>query len=150
MSLAVKMITWVGGLALLMATFVDTIAVVGRNIGLPLTGSIEVMQALIVLSAGLGLVIATLEGAHARVRLVVDRLEPDARSLADRVSNLLTMLFLLAMLAGSVWIAIDLWDAHEQSEWLEIPWAAMRMVANACLLICTLILGLRVIRGERG
>jgi TRAP-type transport system small permease protein len=142
-------VIWIGGLALLAATLVDTVAVIGRNVGLPFTGSIEVMQALVVLAGGLGIVIATLERSHARVRLVVDRLSPRARDMADRMSNFLTMSFLLALLAGSGWLAIDLWHGHEQSEWLGIPWAAMRMVANGCLLASAAILAWRVIKGDR-
>lgn len=144
-----KIVIWIGGLALLAATLVDTVAVIGRNVGLPFTGSIEVMQALVLVSGGLGIVIATLEQSHARVRLVVDRLPPRARELADRLSNLMTMAFLVLLLVGSGWLALDLWHGHEQSEWLGIPWSAMRMVANGCLLAAAAIVGWRVIRGER-
>ncbi len=149
MSMVWKIVIWIGGLALLAATLVDTVAVIGRNVGLPFTGSIEVMQALVLVSGGLGIVIATLEQSHARVRLVVDRLPPRARELADRLSNLMTMAFLVLLLVGSGWLALDLWYGHEQSEWLGIPWAAMRMVANGCLLAAAAIVGWRVIRGER-
>lgn len=140
---------WVGGCALLGATLVDTVAVIGRNVGLPFTGSIEVMQALVLLSGGLGLVIATLHQTHAQVRLVVDRLNPVARNVADRLSDLMTFLFLLALLVGSGWLALDLWDGHEQSEWLQIPWAALRMIANACLLAAAGIVLVRVFKGHR-
>lgn len=149
MSMAWRIVIWIGGLALLAATLVDTVAVIGRNVGLPFTGSIEVMQALVLLSGGLGIVIATLEQSHARVRLVVDRLSPRAREVADRFSNFMTLAFLVLLLVGSGWLAVDLWHGYEQSEWLGIPWAAMRMVANGCLLAAAAIVGWRVLRGER-
>ena len=40
-----KMIlTWIGGAALLAAMSIDTLAVIGRYIGLPLRGSIELIE----------------------------------------------------------------------------------------------------------
>lgn len=136
-----------GGLALLAATAIDTVAVIGRNIGLPLTGSIELMQAAVLVSGGIGLVIATTEQSHARVRLLVDKLSPTWRALANRLSDTLTLLFFLALLTGSVWLSADLWDAHEQSEVIGVPWRLLRLIANACLLATSVLLLLRIVRG---
>lgn len=138
-----------GGVALLAAAAIDTIAVIGRNIGLPLTGSIEAMQAAVVISGGIGLIIATIEQSHARVRLVVDRLTPEWRVWADRASDVLTLIFVVALLAGSIWLAADLWHAHEQSELLGIPWRLLRMVANGSLLAVSVILVWRIAQKAR-
>lgn len=140
---------WIGGIALLAATAIDSLAVIGRHVGLPLGGSIELMQAAVLVSGGLGIVIATLDDVHARVRLVVERLPARWRRVADRTSNFLSLLFILALLVGSVWIAIDLRGGHEESELLGVPWWALRMVANVCLLSAVAILGWRVIRRAR-
>ncbi|WP_126174142.1 TRAP transporter small permease [Altericroceibacterium xinjiangense] len=137
-----------GGVALLAATAIDTLAVIGRNIGLPLTGSIELMQAAVLVSGALGLVIATTEQSHARVRLVVDRLPANWRALADRLSNVLSLIFFVALFAGSVWLSIDLWDAHEQSELLGLSWRLLRLFANVCLLAICLLLMFRIVRGR--
>jgi TRAP-type C4-dicarboxylate transport system permease small subunit len=136
---------WVGGLALLAATLIDTLAVIGRHIGMPLTGSIELMQAAILVSGSLGLVIATGEQMHARVRLVIDRLGERWRSGADIASDVLTLVFFLAMLTGSAWLAADLWAGHEQSELLGVSWRALRLAANASLLAACAILAWRLV-----
>ena len=141
-------IIWIGGLALLMATLIDTIAVIGRHVGLPLTGSIELMQAAILVSGGIALLVATLDSAHARVRLLVDRLPDGARQVADRVSHDLSLAFFLFLLAGSAWIAWDLRDGHEQSELLGVPWALLRLTALACLFATSLVLGYRILRKQ--
>lgn len=140
---------WIGGLALLAATLIDTIAVIGRHVGLPLTGSIELMQAAVLVSSSIGIVVATLESSHARVRLLVDRLRLPMRAVADRLSDGFTLIFLLCVLAGSLWLAMDLWDGNEQSELLGVPWAALRLIANLCLLTAAAILAKRVIRGTQ-
>lgn len=149
MTNATKLAIWVGGVALLAATLIDTAAVIGRHIGFPLTGSIELMQAAVLVSGSMGLVIATIERSHARVHLLVDRLGTSWRHLADRVSDALTFLFCAALLAGSVWLSIDLWDAHEQSELLGLPWRLLRLIANLALLSVCLILLWRIVRRVR-
>lgn len=143
------LLIWIGGIALLAATFIDTIAVIGRHVGLPLIGSIELMQAAVLVSSSIGIVVATLDNSHARVRLLVDRLQAPMRLIADRFSDGLTLVFLVGVLAGSVWLAIDLWDGHEQSEMLGVPWDVLRLIANLSLLTAAAILALRVVRKTR-
>ena len=149
MSLAMRMIVLIGGLALLAATTVDTLAVIGRHVGLPIPGSIEMMQAIVLVSGIVAILVATVESSHARVKLVVNRLPPHLREVADRLSDLLTLAFIAALLVGSGWIAWDLRDAHEQSELLGIPWMALRIVAGVVLLACCGVLGSRVISPQR-
>ena len=148
MSRTKTLVIWIGGLALLAATLVDTFAVIGRHVGLPLHGSIELMQAIVLVSGSVGLVVATWDLSHARVRIVVERLSPAARRVADLFSDLLTLAFVLALLAGSVWIMADLWDGHEQSELIGVPWLALRLIANVCLLACAVLLTLRLFRRD--
>ena len=148
MSVPLRLIIWTGGLALLAATAIDTFAVIGRHVGLPVPGSIEMMQAVVLVSGVIAMLVATIENAHARVKLVVDRLSPARRAVADRFSNLLTLLFFAALLAGSSWIAWDLRNAYEQSELLGIPWLALRVIAGLVLLATCAVLALRVIRGS--
>ena len=148
MSVPLRLIIWTGGLALLAATAIDTFAVIGRHVGMPVPGSIEMMQAVVLVSGVIAMLVATIENAHARVKLVVDRLVPARRALADRLSNMLTLLFFAALLAGSSWIAWDLRDAYEQSELLGIPWLALRIIAGLVLLATCAVLAWRVIRGS--
>lgn len=136
---------WGGGAALLAATAIDTVAVIGRHVGIPVAGSIEMMQVAVLIAGSIGLLIATLDRAHARVKLLSDRLSPLWRDRAERLSDLITLLFVLALLAGSVWLAADLWGGHEQSELLGIPWSVLRAIANICLLVVAVILAWRVV-----
>lgn len=134
-----RAIIWIGGLALLAGTFIDTISVIGRHVGLPFRGSIELMQMLVLVSGGTSILVATLWQQHARVRLLVDRLSPKLRSLADRFSDFASALFFIALLAGSIWLSADLWNGFEQSELLGISWRWMRLFANICLGVAALV-----------
>lgn len=131
-----KMIlTWIGGAALLAAMSIDTLAVIGRYIGLPLRGSIELIEPMVLVSGSVGLVFATLAANHAKVRLLVERLNESTRNRLDRFWELSSLLFFLCLLAGSVWIAADLWNGHEVSELIGVPWRVLRMFANLCLVV---------------
>jgi len=135
-----KTITLIGGLALLAATGIDAIAVIGRHVGLPVRGSIELVQVAVLVAGSLALLVATLERSHAKVHLLVDRMSATARDLIERISTVMGAAFFAALLAGSIWLMVDLWQGHEQSEILGISWRAMRLFANAVLLTIVLAL----------
>jgi hypothetical protein len=120
---------WAGGIALLAATLIDTVSVIGRQVGFAVHGAIEMIQAAVLVAGSVALVAASVAGNHARVRLVVERLG-NWRKGFEQASDLLTAVFLGALLTGSAWLAADLWHSHEVSELAGIPWRWLRMVAN--------------------
>ena len=141
-------LTWIGGAALLTAMSIDTLAVIGRYVGLPLRGSIELIQPMVLVSGSVGLVLATLAANHARVRLVIERLGASTRGMLKRLWEFSSLLFFLCLLAGSAWIAADLWNGHEVSELVGVPWRVLRLFANLCLLALCAI-SLRRLIGKR-
>jgi hypothetical protein len=141
MSALRSLMIWTGGAALLVATAIDTVAVIGRQVGYSVHGAIELIQAAVLVAGAVALVAATAARNHARVRVVVERLGK-ARIWAERSSELLTAVFLCALLAGSVWLSVDLWNSHEVSEVAGVPWRWMRLAANVAL-VAMLILTLR-------
>jgi len=124
-----RVLILVGGFALLGAMAVDTLAVIGRHTGIPLHGSIELVQAALLVSGIAAMVVATLAGSHATVRLIIDRTPPGLRLWMQRGSHVLAALFFIALLCGNVWIAADMWSGHEASELLGIPYRPLRIVA---------------------
>ena len=133
-----RLAVWTGGAALIAATATDTLAVIGRNVGLPVVGSIELVQAAVLVSGIFGLIFATAGDDHARVRILTDRLGR-GRALADVVGPLSMALFFAALLTGSVWLAADLWNGHERSEVLGVPWRVLRLIANLGLAACIVV-----------
>ena len=121
---------YLGAAALLFAVAVDAIAVIGRHIGKPLLGSIELMQAAILIAASAAIVSATMVDKHAVVHLLIDRLSPRMRLIMGRVhAALCAWCFFIALAAGSIWIALDLRGGNEESELLHIPYAPLRVVS---------------------
>jgi TRAP-type C4-dicarboxylate transport system permease small subunit len=130
-----------GGIGLLGAMLTDAIAVVGRHVGVPFTGSIELVQAFIVLGASSAIAYASLGATHAAVDLVFHRMPLSAQHLAHRLAALLGFLFVAALLAGSAWIAWEYRDAGERTEllgielkWLRLFWLACALIAAAAML----------------
>ncbi len=139
---------WIGGAALLIAMATDALAVLGRHIGRPLLGSLELVQAAILVAASTALVAATLAGKHASARLLLDRLRPAALARMERINAVLTLLFFAALAAAQIWIASDLWGSHEESELLHLPYAPLRLVAIAAALLGLAISARRAVRAR--
>jgi TRAP-type C4-dicarboxylate transport system permease small subunit len=140
-------LVWIGGGALLVAMVVDTLAMLGRQIEVPLLGAIEIVQAAVLVAAGGALVVAAVDGAHARVRLVLDRLPARWRARAQRLHAVAAALVYAALLAGSVWIAADLWDGHEESEVLRIPYRPLRVIIVVVLGVLVVQAATRAFKG---
>jgi TRAP-type C4-dicarboxylate transport system permease small subunit len=129
-----KWLFYLGGIALLFAMAVEAMAVLGRHIGIPLPGSIELVQAAILVAASAAMVSATLADKHARVRVVVDRLNCGPLVILKRVQAVVSALFFFSLAAGSIWIFMDLWGGYEESEVLHIPYAPLRIVCIVAVL----------------
>lgn len=119
----------VGGLALFLAMATDATAVIGRHVGLPLRGSIELVQAFVLVSGSLAMVLATVSGEHARVHLLVDRVPPRMQAVLRRFGLLCGALLFVALFVASVLIARDVWSGHEESELLHVPYRPLRILS---------------------
>jgi TRAP-type C4-dicarboxylate transport system permease small subunit len=137
-----------GAGGLLTMTAIETISVVGRHLGAPLLGALEVIRAAILLAACAAMVIATLADAHASVHLVLDRVPPRARHGLERFSALLSALFFAGLLTGSLWLASDFWSAHEESELLGIPFRPLRVLVSLSAGAIALLFLDRVLRSR--
>lgn len=138
------------GLPLLAAMLIEFAAVVARNAGWNLVGSIELVQAMILLSSSGAMVAATLSRAHAKVNLFSSRY----RGRAGRAMRILLAIgaaaFFLALATGSAWIAWDMRSAAEQSELLGLPYLPLRIVVTVATLLIALIYARRVITEVTG
>lgn len=122
---------YIGAAALVLATGIETIAVLGRHVGIPLLGALEIIQACILLMASAAMLSATMNSGHATVTLLTNRLSDGARCLLRAFANLLSALFFMGLTAGVLWLAVDTWNDHEQSEMLHIPFRPLRIVSLA-------------------
>jgi len=129
--------TWlvvIGGGPLLLVMLIEFVSVIGRNSGFIILGSIELVQAAILLSSASAIVMATLGRSHAKVRILLNRSSGKTAQLLKAFNALCGMLFFLALTIGGLWIALDMWGAQEQSELLGVPYLPLRCFAAVCTL----------------
>jgi TRAP-type C4-dicarboxylate transport system permease small subunit len=127
----------------------ETVAVLGRQFGKPLLGTVELMQAAILLAATSAMLCATISDAHARVTLLTERASPRWRCLLDAFSLALSVTFFVALAAGALWLAIDFWNAHEESELLHIPYKPLRVLSVIAALAIAIVLVWNFIRRRK-
>jgi TRAP-type C4-dicarboxylate transport system permease small subunit len=142
------LLVWVAGGALLLATATDTLAMLGRQLHQPLLGAIEIVQAAVLLASAGALLVVALEKGHARVHLLLNRLPHAPRALVERLHAVCAALFYLALLAGSAWMTVDLWNGHEESELLRLPYRPLRVVVVVTLLLLVVHSLRRIWRGD--
>jgi TRAP-type C4-dicarboxylate transport system permease small subunit len=119
---------YLGAGGLLFGMAVETIAVLGRHMGVPLSGSIELVQAAILMASSTAILSATLAQKHARVHILAERLKGSPRMWLHRIQAAFCALFFCALTVGSIWIFLDLRGGFEESEVLHIPYAPLRIV----------------------
>jgi TRAP-type C4-dicarboxylate transport system permease small subunit len=117
-----------GSIGLVVATASDFLAVAGRHLGFRLIGSIELVQAAVVLLASAAMLAVTIGRGHASVHMLTDRLRPDSRARLARFTALLNAAVFLLVAAGSAWIVIELWNGYEQTELLHLPLRWLRLL----------------------
>ena len=137
---------YVGAGALLIVMAVETVAVIGRRIGWPLLGAIEIIQAAILIAASAAAVSATLNQAHATVHLLTDRLPHNIKQWLLRFDSLLSALFFAGLTVATVWLAMDFWNAHEESELLHISFRPLRAVTALATAAIAIIFLYRAVR----
>lgn len=125
---------YVGAAGLLLAMGVEGVAVLGRHVGIPFLGALEIIQTAILLTATAAMVSATLNRAHASVTLLTERVSERTRLVLAKFSAFLSTLFFFALAAGSLWLTIDAWNEFEQSELLHISFRPLRVITLASVL----------------
>jgi TRAP-type C4-dicarboxylate transport system permease small subunit len=136
-----------GAAGLLGAMAIDATAVIGRHLGIPVLGSIELVESCVVLMASASLVGTTLERGHASVHILTQQLGAAASARFARISDVLSATFFAALAIGSAIIARDLWGGDERTELLGLPLAPLRWLWCAS---ATGIVGLFIASAVRG
>ena len=121
---------YAGSAGLLCMMLVEAAAVIGRHVGIPVTGALEIVQAAIVPAACAGMLIATLRGAHAAVHMLTERLPAATRRALELGSACLAASFFAARCGGAAWLAAEYWNSFEQSEVLHLPFRPLRLMVT--------------------
>ncbi len=138
----------IGGGALLTAMMIDTLAVIGRHTGIPLLGSIELVQVLVGVAGAMSIVAATLHGSHAVVRILTSRLSAGSALPLRRLNLAASALFFVALAAGSLWVGSELWHSQEESELWQVPYKPLRLLISSAMVATAALFVRAAWRGE--
>lgn len=141
---------YIGAGGLVLAMGVETLAVLGRHVGIPLLGALEIIQACILLMASAAMLSATMHRGHATVTLLTHRLGDGPRRVLHAFANLLSALFFVGLAAGVLWLTVETWNDYEQSELLHIPFRPLRMVSLVAAVAIALVFLRDMWRSLRG
>ncbi len=141
---------YIGAGGLLLAMAVEALAVLGRHAGIPLLGAMEIIQASILLMASAAMLSASLNKGHATVTLLTTRVGERAKNFLHAFANLLSALFFVGLAAGVLWLAMESWNDHEQSELLHIPFRPLRLVSLIAAVAIALVFLRDMWRSFRG
>lgn len=145
---ALRLVAAIGTAGLLVATLTDALAVAGRHLGIPLIGSIEIVEAAIVLLACAALVMATAANGHAAVEVLTKRVGPRTRRRLAVISNLVSIGAALLLAAGSLMMLHDTWGGGEQSETLYIPLAPLRVFVIGAAIAVAAVFAMHLPRAD--
>ncbi len=97
-----RFIPYLIAIPLVIMTVVVFINVFGRKLSMPFPVTVELVEALLVVSVYFGVALVALEGGHVNVTFATDRLSPRTRHFLDGVCNLLAFAA-FAFLAFAAW-----------------------------------------------
>jgi TRAP-type C4-dicarboxylate transport system permease small subunit len=137
---------YIGAAGLLAMMAVEAAAVIGRHTGMPVMGALEIVQFAIVPAACAAMLIATLQGAHAAVHMLTERMPQAAQGLALRLGSLLAGLLFAALCGGSAWLAAEYWQAFEQTEVLHLSMRPLRVLVGIAAAALSLVFFHRALR----
>jgi TRAP-type C4-dicarboxylate transport system permease small subunit len=146
---AIRVITALGSIALLVAMSTDALAVVGRHTGLAFLGAIELFQVAAVVATSSAIVLTTLFDRHAAVHILTEHVSARPRAIIVGIGRLAGGVAFALFCAGSIWVAADLWGTHEMTELLGIPLRWFRLIWIACAGIVALMYFGRLARDLR-
>ena len=148
-SLLLRIFFIFGSCGLLLAMATDAVAVLGRHTGFTLLGSIEIIQCAILVLAASSMVYASQSDRHARIRILTDRVSEPARRRLQTVADLLSVVFLILLAVGCIWVTFETWPGHERSELLHLPFRWLRLLLALSVILMAAYFTKRLVGGPR-
>jgi len=148
-SLLLQVFFLAGSAGLLLAMATDAVAVLGRHTGFALLGSIEIIQAAVVVLASASMIYASRGDFHARIRILVDRVSDSTKGRFGTIANIVSVLYFILLAVGCVWVCVETWPDHERTELLHIPFRWLRLLLALSVVLMGGFFARRLLGGQR-
>ncbi|GAB1256387.1 hypothetical protein NBRC116494_08890 [Aurantivibrio plasticivorans] len=135
-----------GAITLALTMLLVSASAIGRHFGLPLPGTVEIVEALILVTAAAGILSTTIERAHASAKLITELLPPSTRRFVEVLGLILGIIFCAGLVIGNTWLIYDVWGLQEASHLLGIPIVPLRILFVAALTCTGFMLALHLFK----
>lgn len=131
---------WIAVLAVAAMMFLTSADVILRYVGLPISGTYEIVTFLSASAVSFALGKTTLNHGHVAVNLITKMLSPPVRAGVDLLTNIISLVLFAAISWESLKYAKDLWDSRETYGTIELPVSPIVFgIAFSCALVCLVI-----------
>lgn len=117
-----------GTVGLSAAALTDFVGVVGRHLGHPVAGTIEIFRVCAAVVVSAAIVLATLSGGHASVHVFVERMGPLWRARSRRIGAIIAAAMFTAIVVASGWLLVLTARGLEATFLLNIPLWPFRLI----------------------
>lgn len=117
-----------GTCGLSLAALTDFVGVVGRHLGHPIGGTIEVFRVCSAVVVSAAIVLATISGTHASVHVLVQRMSAIWQDRSRRAGSVIAAAMFAAICVASVWLLVLTARGREETFLLNIPLWPFRVV----------------------
>jgi TRAP-type C4-dicarboxylate transport system permease small subunit len=134
-------LNWVASVALLLMIFLVCANIITRLFGLPITGTYELVEILLVILVSFSFGFGSLTDCHIKVDFILQRFPPDKQRSIDKITNLVSV-GLFALVGWRCFVlATSLRETGEVSTTLWIPhFPLLYGVSFNCLVVCLVLL----------
>lgn len=134
-------LNWVACWSIVAMMLLTGLDVILRIVYEPITGTFEIIGLLGAITISFALAKTTLEQGHIAVKLLMVRLPPRPRAVINFTTRVLTMVLFGLLSWQSAVFATDLWEGHEVSPTLGLPFhPVVYGIAFSCAFVCLLSL----------
>lgn len=137
---SLKVVETLGIVALAAMIVLITVSVIGRHIKIPVPGSVEIVEMLIVIVASTGILFSTVHKSHAAAKLFVERLPKNIANVFERIGYFIGAFLMVIITLGSLGLLFDVWSLHEETHLLKIPIVPFRLFFIACTAMTAIVL----------
>jgi TRAP-type C4-dicarboxylate transport system permease small subunit len=116
-----RWLNWLGCIALLAMMVIVGCNVFLRPFGVPILGTYEFVEFLMVAAIGFGIAYTAAQGGHISVSLLVSRFPASMQAAIDCITTIFSLVLFCVVTWQMVIYGMDLWQAGEVSYTLKVP-----------------------------
>ncbi len=147
---AKKVLNFAGGLALSLMMFLTVADVIMRSAGRPILGTYEMVALLLAVVIGFTIPTVSLDRAHVRMEIILDRLSANGKALLNTFTRVLCIVLFIVIGYNLIMVGNELHASGEVSSTLRLPFFPIAYGVGVCCFIECLVFVFDIVQIWRG